>query len=232
MQEEVIKHTNKIQEILKNSNHSLSEKLKEVFIEIFIIVFAVSLSIWLHSWSEHRHQQKEVKEFLMDLKEDLKSDIESVSHSKTEIIKNLKEYEFVQALTQNKIDSLSKVHLAIRFSSTLSTTKFNNGNYEGFKSSGKIGFIENKKLKKQILKYYQEQSLGILESEKYSASTFEKIMIFLGDHSDKGIDNVVLMAKFKQLLKFHTDQSSGLLEGYETSIKDATAIIEEIDKFE
>ncbi len=71
MQEEVSKHSKKIFDSIKNSNHSFKEKVKEITIEIFIIVFAVSLSIWLHSWSEHRHEQNEAEKFLTELKEDL-----------------------------------------------------------------------------------------------------------------------------------------------------------------
>ena len=70
MQDEVLKHTEKIYKTIKNKKHSLKDKLKEIIIEILIIVFAVTLSIYLHSWSEHNHQEKEVTEFLIDLKSD------------------------------------------------------------------------------------------------------------------------------------------------------------------
>ena len=53
MQEEIVKHTEKIYKTVKSPKHSVGEKIKEILIEIFIIVFAVTLSIWLHSWSEH-----------------------------------------------------------------------------------------------------------------------------------------------------------------------------------
>ncbi len=38
----------------------------------------------------------------------------------------------------------------------LLSINFNNARYEGFKSSGKIGTIENNKLKNSILSYYQQ----------------------------------------------------------------------------
>src|ERR1700733_11208973 len=82
MQDEVLKHMEKIYKTVKSSQHSFGEKGKEISIEIFIIVFAVTLSIWLHSWSEHRNQQAEVRDFFIDLKGDLTKDIKSITEKK------------------------------------------------------------------------------------------------------------------------------------------------------
>jgi hypothetical protein len=189
----------------------------------------VTLSIWLHSWSEHRHQQKEVNEFLTDLKEDLKNDIQSVTESKEKLTINLEDYKFTLGLTQIQIDSLKRVHGTLGFNSTISTTKINNGNYEGFKSSGKIGYIENKKLKSLVLKYYQEQSPGLLEIEKYGTTTFEKLLSCIADNADKRIEEIIMLPRFKQLLKYHTDQTIVLRDGYSQTVKDASEIIKEIE---
>ena len=82
MQEEVQKHTQKIYKAVKNTEHTLGDKVKEIIIEIFIIVFAVTLSIGLHGWSEHRHQQEEVSVFLVNLKNDLQNDIKNIDIEK------------------------------------------------------------------------------------------------------------------------------------------------------
>ena len=42
----------------------------------------------------------------------------------------------------------------------------NNENYEGFKSSGKIGYIKNEKLQQKILAYYQKTVPNIIEIDK------------------------------------------------------------------
>ncbi len=230
MQEEIIKHSNKIKDTLKNSSHSLKEKIKELLTEIFIIVFAVTLSIWLHSWSEHRHQQAEVKEFITDLQDDLNDDIKSFTNSRENLNKNFTDFQFVLNLTKPKLDSIIKAKSNVGFNSTLSTTKINNGNYEGFKSSGKIGLIENKKLKKLILKYYQENAIGLIEVERYTNTTFESLLNFMSDHADLDFKDIVLMPSFKEKLKFHIQLASGQLEGYEESIKAAKELLLEIDK--
>lgn len=229
MQEEVKKHTKKIYNTIKNPKNSMTEKIKEVLIEILIIVFAVTFSIWLHSLSEHRHQQKEVSEFFTDLKDDLKNDIESVSKSKDKLTMNIKDYKFVLGLSQIQIDSLKRAHGTVAINSTILTTKINNGNYEGFKSSGKMGYIENKKLKRLILKYYQEQSLRLLEAEKHVTATYERVINFVGDNSDKEFDKIIMMPQFKFQLRIYIDQTNGLVEGYSQSVKDAREIINELN---
>ncbi|NBL65124.1 hypothetical protein GV828_07925 [Flavobacterium sp. NST-5] len=230
MHDEILKHTRRIKSEMKNTKHTLGEKIKEIFIEILIIGFAVSLSIWLHSWSEHNHQQKEVKEFLMDLKDDLKNDISNISKSKKELESNLKEYQFALDLTQKQIDSLIAVQGTIAFNSSISTTKISNGNYEGFKSSGKIGYIENKTLKTKILKYYQEQSLGLLENEKYNIKTFDKVLNILTDNADKTIDQIIVLPQFKQQLRLQTEQTLGLIDVYSYTLQKAQGLIDEIEQ--
>lgn len=148
MQDEVTKHSRKIYKTLKNSKNQIVDKVKEVFVEIFIIVFSVTLSIWLHSWTQQKHQQKEAIEFLVDLKDDLNKDIKNMSEKKAQMSEMIKEYSYLRNLTEARIDSLTNKNAGIGIRLFRVVRKTNNGNYEGFKSSGKIGFIENKKLKK------------------------------------------------------------------------------------
>ena len=124
MQDEITKHTKKIYSTVKNSEHSLGEKLKEIIIEVSIIVFAVSLSIWLHSWSEHRHQQSEVKSFLTNLKNDLKKDIERFDSDKSGYQNVTKSYEFIINITPSQLDSLkkNKTNLNIRWIQVINAT--------------------------------------------------------------------------------------------------------------
>ena len=138
MRDEVLKHTRKIYKTAKDSHHSFKEKLREILIEIFIIFFAVTLSIWLHNWSERRHQQEEVKNFLSDIKADLSKDIESLIEKKKSLTAALQSYTLIEKLTPEQADTTNNINLQFH----LSTLQLNNGNYEGFKSSGKIGFIE------------------------------------------------------------------------------------------
>jgi len=140
MQDEILKHTEKIYKTVKNPKHSFGEKVKEILIEIFIIVFAVTLSIWLHSWSEHNHQRKEAHEFLKDIKADIAKDLESMQAKKTGLDSVFK--SGVHMLDTSALNASSS-NFSLNFG--LTTFKANDGNYQGFKSSGKIGFIEKDK---------------------------------------------------------------------------------------
>ncbi len=152
MQDEILKHTKKVYKEIKHPKHSFSEKLKEITIEVCIIVFAVTLSIWLHSWSEHRHEVKEANTFLLKLKDDLKKNIEVLETNKQVSIHMDSNCAFLQKIDETTPYSEIWPHTDFAWYKTF----YNTGQYEGFKSSGKIGTIENDSLKNAILFYFQQ----------------------------------------------------------------------------
>jgi Family of unknown function (DUF6090) len=154
--QEIVKHTKKVYKVWHSKEHSFTDKLKEFFLEIFIIVFAVTLSIWFHNWSEHRHQQNEVKEFLLGLKEDLSKDIKEMYEDKKSFKKSHDAFSYITEISdasQVNQDSLSK-HM--NWMQNTTGLVANDGRFEGFKSSGKIGNIENHNLQNSIMDLYQE----------------------------------------------------------------------------
>jgi hypothetical protein len=170
MQEEISKHTKKIFTSVKNTHSSTGEKIREIILEIFIIVFAVSLSIWLHDWSEHRHQQREAKEFLRDLKDDLSSDIKSLQAAHDSLAKTLVTVRLLYGITAKNVDSILQTKRGASFQSSIGTTKLSSANYEGFESSGKIGYLEDRQIKK-----------------KYPEVLFRRDAEFDGSRNDKRI---------------------------------------------
>ncbi len=213
---------------MQNSEHSFGEKIIEISVEIFIIVFAVSLSIWLHGWSEHRHQQQEVTEFLTDLKDDLKKDMKNMEKGKGEFVSTAKQYTWLENLSKKQIDSTATAKENIGMSFNFTTRKTSSGNYEGFKSSGKIGFVENKKLKKLILEYYQETMPGLEESEKYYNSHMSKMVELAIHNRDK--DKMFLDPVVKRLFNIAIQSANGNITTYDSAIKQVKEIIGEIDK--
>lgn len=192
MQDEVLKHTEKIYKTVKSSRHSFGEKLREILVEIFIIVFAVTLSIWLHNWSEHRHEANEAREFLRDINDDLTKDLKSMRGKKESLSAILKSCIQILNLTPKEADTNRSVSLNF----SLNTFKANDGNYEGFKSSGKIGYIENKELKKLILQYYQEYLPGLYDVDKYQYAKHLEVWELINSlDSKKFLSDPVLRAK-------------------------------------
>lgn len=154
--QEVIKHTKKVFKIWSSKEHSFWHKAKEFVLEIVIIVFAVSLSIWLHGRSEYSHQQADVKEFLLGLRIDLQNDQKEMENDRATFLNSRKAFRYLAGVKMKdtiNLDSL-KVHDNFFFNSTGLLP--NNGRYEGFKSSGKIGTITNKELQNDIMDLYQE----------------------------------------------------------------------------
>jgi len=229
MQEEIKKHTQRIYKEMKNTDHSFKAKATEIVIEILIIVFAVSLSIWLHSWSEHRHEQVEAKKFLGELREDLNHDIELLQDSKDIAIRLDSNARYILALTKQRPvkDSLLGPYTdQISFA-----TNFNSGRYEGFKSSGKIGTIENDSLKNSILIYYQ-QTLPNLITEAHFLNNEQLKILNTGQNElgESSLHSFLTSRKLKSMYYYIEFNFREAINQYENSIRQAQAIIREIDE--
>jgi hypothetical protein len=178
---EVIKHTKKAYSIFRSDN-PLIEKIKEFLLEIFIIVFAVSITIWFHDLAEHRHEQKEVREFLLGLKSDLNSDLTEMQSDKRGYRYQQAAFHFFGSMNTNTpgtADSLAKYANAIFNNVGLVQ---NNGRFEGFKSSGKLGNIEDKKLQNDILDLYQELIPSLLNTTQLYNAQKDRLIIFIEEH--------------------------------------------------
>ncbi|RAJ02421.1 hypothetical protein LX64_03435 [Chitinophaga skermanii] len=231
MHEEVKKHTKKIYNTMKNPKHTFAEKIKEVFIEIFIIVFAVTLSIWLHSWSEHKHQQQEVAVFLGNLKNDLQDDINVLDQEKEAYEEANLGYETILGYTPMQLDSIEKAAGKVHFPVHSQGPKINIGNYEGFKSSGKIGYIEDEKLKQKILNYYQRSVPSINEVDKVYNDFLFKCFDKMIDNADKSEVKLYSDPKFKKSISFLIMIGKNNIRVYDKNVKpDAKELIEAIEK--
>ena len=231
MQDEILKHTEKIYKSASNSKHTFGEKAKEIIIEILIIVFAVTLSIWFHGWSEHRHQQKEVAEFLEDLKVDLKSDITDLEDQNSYLKNTVKTCNTYKNLQKSKIDSILKLKSENRISLSPISKIRNTGNYEGFKSSGKIGFIENRQLKIQILNYYQSTVPEKDESQIfYNSLIFELARELNSTSYENAVRSIYSSEKVKGFLDKLESQATQIIEVNKNVVKNAKEMLTEIDK--
>lgn len=127
---------------------------------------------------------------------DLTSDISSLQSARNVFQKNTANFCFLHQLTKEKLDSIEKVNGSLYYSSSVGTTKISNGDYEGFKSSGKIGLIENKDLKKDILKYYQEVTPDMLEAEKINAEQVLKMTDLWNENANRDYKTNFLDPRF------------------------------------
>ena len=229
MEHEVSTHTKKIYSTIKSSNLGLGEKIKDIFVEIFIIVFAVTLSIWFHSWSEHSHEQKEVKEFLQGLSNDLVDDIKQLNTNKNVIAHLQSNYR--EILLPEKGHELELDSLITHFEVDLRVTRPNIGRYEGFKSSGKIGTIENDGLKEIILVFYEQTIKELVYGENFVNDLQVKIQELSFENSDKiSPKQFVAMPKVNSLMWLEANNFKVNMKEYDKAADDAQKIIEEIKK--
>jgi len=231
MQDEIIKHSKKLHSAMSNKDHSTKEKAKEIIIEILIIVFAVTLSIWLHSWSEHKHEQEEVSVFLGNLKSDLQNDIKILDEVKGEYEKTNIGYEKLLALTSLQLDSIQQSKANINFPVNSQGRKLNTANYEAFKSSGKIGYIEDEVLKQKILTYYQERSPTINEVDKIYNDFLFRCFDKMIENADKSDAQLYADPKFKKSIFFLVMIGKNNIRVYDKNVKpEAIKLIKEIEK--
>jgi len=210
--------------LIKNSN-SILLQLKKISIEIIVIVFSVYVSIWLTNKNEHNKEQKDTKAFLTDLKIDLEQDIKNINE---EIIITERTYTSLTTLL-NITKEQAKYSPTIELKIALSIRKNNEANYEGFKSSGKISNIENRKLRKDIISYYQENLTVTTELEKESNKYKIEIIETLGGNNFK--TNTLENSTFRTKLDLFKQLTYTLNENYKLDIAEAKKIIKQIDSY-
>jgi len=233
-EQEVIKHTKKIFGIWATKN-SFLHKLSEFIGEIAIIVFAISVSIYFHDRSELRHQRHEAKEFLFGLREDLTTDIEEMNSDK-------KSYQnsgvIFRYITNRKLNEKLNADTISKYSNWIFNTTGlipNSGRFEGFKSSGKIGTIENKKLQDYIMDLYQENIATLIVSTNDYTAKKQRLFEYLEANTKRVTDstnNRVSALASDQALNICSSLTfvKQILQRYDTCINKMRLIIGEINK--
>jgi len=163
-EDEIAKHSRKIYKTWFNKELTIWHKISEFLIEITIIVFAVTISIWFHNMSEHKHQQEEVKQFLSGLKADLEQDIREMENDKESYQKQSVIFTYLSRLKLNQKPNRDTLNAYSNWLTNTTALNPNDGRFQGFKSSGKIGTIENDSLQNDIMDLYEENIPALLHS--------------------------------------------------------------------
>jgi hypothetical protein len=234
-EQEVVKHTKKVYEVWKDGEQSWWHKLKELLLEIAIIVFAVTISIWFHDLSEKRHKQHDVKEFLAGLKTDLQRDIIELQSDRRGYVRTAKALAYINGIRfqdQLNIDSVN--FYGTWFYNEVGFVP-NDGRFEGFKSSGKIGDIEDTELQNDIMDLYQEDISSLLSSTNFFSQRKGKLVDFLTKNikqqsdSTSNLSTILAVDEARNICHnlFFTPQ---IIQGYDSCIAKSKKIIEAIDK--
>ena len=234
-EQEVIKHTKKIFRVVSNKEHGFWQKLKEFLIEVFIIVFAISLSIWFHNKSEHAGQQEDVKQFLLGLKSDLQSDLKEMQNDKESYLMQKVIFSYITNVKLNQPLNNDTLHKYGNWIFNTTALNPNNGRFEGFRSSGKIGEIENPELQNDIMDLYQENIVSLLTSTDAYINTKRKFFDYIDEHMKRLSDSTTNMSTmltqdqaYNICIKLKAPQE--VLERYDKCIAKMKKIIVEIDE--
>ena len=233
-EQEVIKHTKKLFGLWK-TNSPFLHKTADFVLEILIIVFAITVSIFFHDRSVLKHQRHETKEFLLGLRQDLKTDMEEMKQDKSSFMLSEKAFNYITSRKLNESlnpDTIRKYNNWI-----FNTTGLvpNSGRFEGFKSSGKIGTIENKELQNNIMDLYQENIPSLINSTNFYTSKkqmlFEYVYMNRKRLTDTTMNLVSVLssdAAYNICLSLKFTQE--ILGRYDTCINKMNAIISDINK--
>jgi RNase H-fold protein (predicted Holliday junction resolvase) len=234
-EQEVIKHTKKVYKVWNNKQHTVWDKVKETFAEILIIVFAITISIWFHNRSEHSHQQKDVKDFLLGLKEDMGSDIREMKEDKESYEAQSKLFNYISSRKLHDSLHVDTIHKYYKYIFNATAPNFNSGRYEGFKSSGKIGTIENKEIQNRIMDIYQEDMYTLELSTSLYKQNKVRLMDYVLENRVRytdSTDNIIPLLLTEKAHNYCSalDDVTQIISRYDNCIDKMAKLVAAIDK--
>lgn len=211
------------------------ERLKKSILEVIVIVFSVFLATWLENLRQRNEDQAVAKEFLLGLRGDLLSDISEMKTDISSYRKSSLGFRYFGSLSTGgewNPDTINKYQYIF-----YNTTELlpNNGGYEGFKSSGKMYSIENRKLRTEILDLYQESIPLLLKSTELFIEKKRRLAVYFEDNQrllkDGTANNrdLILSPKIQNLCNGLT-YIDEIVDRYNRSISLSESIISNIEK--
>ena len=170
-----------------------------------------------------------VKEFLEGVREDIKNDISSM---KSEIVKHEKTIKSNTIVTTVKTEKdyqdLKKKKTDISLISDYSFRNQNTGNYDSFESSGKLGYLENKELKKRILGYYHEANPALIKIENKYDENVDKMLEIMPKYKEN--KDLLFDPYFQQTINFQKIYSKNLVKFYKLVSQESEKTLKMIDE--
>ncbi|MBO2009555.1 hypothetical protein [Hymenobacter negativus] len=214
-----------------SANKGWRHRLPEILLEIGIIVFAITLSIQLHAWHEHSVEQAEERKFLTGLRADLTSDLKELRNDSLTYARVLKGYQYFRTMTAKTLNVDSVHHYQ--------WTLFNNTNllpnssrFEGLKSAGKLGIIENDELLNDIMDNYQERVPSLVsETRAFSDYKARTILTYLDEHLQRSGDNFLAVMQSDQMYNYLNKEPAlrDIMLRYHGVLQHTRQLIHEID---
>jgi hypothetical protein len=206
-------------------------RLPEILLEIGIIVFAITLSIQLHAWHEHSVEKAEERKFLTGLRADLASDLTELRNDSLSYAQVLEGYRYFRNLNARSynVDSVHHYQWVLGNATNLLP---NASRFEGLKSAGKLGIIEDDELLNHILDHYQETIPGLVNLTRsfsdYKASTIQR---YLDERLHRSGDNFLAVMQADLMYNYLNKEVGirSIMARYHGVLQQSRKLIREID---
>ena len=195
----------------------------EVLLEIGIIVFAITLSLWLHNWQEHRHDRARERQFLRGIQQDLADDLREMSADSGNYVQQRQGLRYFKKLSVATLrpDSVKYHNWTL---TSLSYFICNSSRFDGLKSTGALGIIEDQALLGELLTYYQRTTVNLtLNAQTYGTSKVESILPYLDLHLRPDKTNLVAVMQEIPMQNYlsHGEAIGGVLRLYHATAQEA-----------
>jgi hypothetical protein len=209
-------------------------RLPEILLEIGIIVFAITLSIQLHAWHEHSVEKAEEHKFLTGLRADLKNDLAELRNDSLSYAQVLQGYRYFRALTPQTYHADSVRHYQWTLGNATNLLP-NSSRFDGLKSAGKLGIIEDEELLNDILDNYQERIPGLVSfTHSFSDYKARTVQAYLDEHLHRSGDNLVAVMQSDQMYNYLNKMPAiqGIMARYHEVLQHTRKLIREIDAYQ
>jgi hypothetical protein len=171
---------------------------------------------------------QEANKFLLELKEDLKNDAALLKENEGTAKKLDDDFKYILSLKKGNLsDNVIGPHTDVDFLGI----NFNVGRYEGFKSSGKIGTIENDALKNKILAYYQQTIPNLILKANFINAEHTKILdVSRNDIGNLSLNEFLITKKMHLMYTFLEYNYRAAVTNYAETVNQINEMVAEIDK--
>lgn len=206
-------------------------KFSNTVINIITVSFGVLLAALINYLAISQGEKNEAQHFLEGLQQDLQKDHDELISDLASYKKTIHAFNYYYGIEEESElhpDSIVK-HKDFIYSYILLFP--NAGRYEGFKSSGKMYFINNTTLRDKILDFYQETTPVIIGISNHYNSQSERLRIYMEEtHETTTPERLLITPKGKMILQKCMALHTPVVKMYEDAIHKTEEILELIEK--
>ena len=140
----------------KPSSFFSSIDWKNHFVELITVIIGISIAFSLNNWNESRKDRNQEKKYIRALLTDLEKDQERLQELLDTSQYYLSRTERLIRLVNKKDFMSDSIGYYLGSTYTFASFKPNDNTFEGLRSSGRIGLIEDFALRQKIIHHYNQ----------------------------------------------------------------------------